>query len=378
MQCEYASVCGGCSFEVSCKKTYQEEKEQKLKSILKQINQEDIPFGKSVFIEEGNRRRASFSFLYSKGVLLLGYNQRSTNNIVDIERCPLLTEKINSNIETIKNIALQICQVKIQEKIKKNKFKTSNIYKGNIAICEADNGLDIVIECEEKLNVEHIMIISEEINHSNDIIRISHRQGALEQTETIVEKIKPIIKIADYDIFISAGTFLQASKLGESTLIGLVEKYVNKNSNLKIADLFCGIGTFSYPLSKNKKNKIIAVDSSKSLLDGFQESINKNIISNIEIVQKNLFKYPLDENELKDIDLIIFDPPRAGADRQMMEIAKMKNNHINKIVGISCNPHSFIKDANILIDAGYKIKEITFVDQFTYSNHYELVALFEK
>lgn len=247
MQCEYANICGGCFSEISCKKTYQEEKKQKLYNLLKQINQEEISFGEPVFITEGNRRRANFSFQSSKGNIILGYNQRATNHIVPIKECPLLTKKINDNLDVIRDIIKELCQIKIQEKIKRNKFKTINIYKGNVSICEADNGLDIVLECEENLNVQHIMTIAEKVNESKDIIRFSHQKNALEQTQTIIERNKPIIKIADYDIYISAGTFLQASKLGEKALIDLVERYVGKQNNLKIVDLFCGIGTFSYP-----------------------------------------------------------------------------------------------------------------------------------
>ena len=76
-------------------------------------------------------------------------------------------------------------------------------------------------------------------------------------------------------------------------------------------------------------------------------------------------------------DAVIFDPPRAGAEAIVEELAKADTNkRLKKIVAVSCNPHSFVKDANILIEAGYKLESITMVDQFVYSNHMELVALF--
>ena len=71
-------------------------------------------------------------------------------------------------------------------------------------------------------------------------------------------------------MFIPAGTFLQASNSGEQTLINLVLKYIS-DSQGNIADLFCGVGTFSYPLAANPKNKITAIDSSDELLNGFQK-----------------------------------------------------------------------------------------------------------
>jgi 23S rRNA (uracil1939-C5)-methyltransferase len=196
--------------------------------------------------------------------------------------------------------------------------------------------------------------------------------------ETIVEKSKPYINIANQQVFISAGTFLQPSKAGEQALIDLVLKYTYATEG-KIADLFCGIGTFSYPLATNKKNKITAVDSSSELLAGFRQTVHAQMIPNIEILQKNLFKYPLDAEELKLFDVVIFDPPRAGAAAQVRQLAQMpQQNKPQKIIAISCNPHTFINDANVLLAGGYNLQELTMVDQFVYTKHCELVALFTK
>ena len=94
-------------------------------------------------------------------------------------------------------------------------------------------------------------------------------------------------------------------------------------------------------------------------------------------MNKNLFKYPFDENELKDFDAILFDPPRAGAKAVCEKIA-LSNHKPDILVAVSCNPNTFVNDANTLISGGYKLKEVSMVDQFIYSNHSELVAFFTK
>ena len=139
------------------------------------------------------------------------------------------------------------------------------------------------------------------------------------------------------------------------------------------------MGTFSYVLAADPANKITAVDSSVSLLEGFRESVNRNQIPNIQILTRNLFKYPLDGKELAGFDVVVFDPPRAGASAQATQMAALPfSAKPSKIIAVSCNPHSFVTDANILIGGGYRLEEITLVDQFIYSNHSELVALFTK
>lgn len=376
MSCPLQNVCGGCLFRHLSPEEYQAQKVDDFKRIISGLNQPEIRLGEPVFIGDNTRRRASIAFSYNKGRLTLGFNQRQSDVLVDIQNCALLTPKLNANLDNLRRLLHEVCSSPITLSAKKgSKASVSYIKKGDVWLCEADNGIDVVLEFPETLTLEHRMILFELVQGFADIIRISHRTSASDLVEPIIEKAKPVIKMGQYDVFIPAGTFLQASKASEVALVGLVQKYLGMTTG-RIADLFCGVGTFSYPLAQNKNNQITAVDSSKSLLAGFRQSVHKNMIPNIEIIEKNLFKYPLDEKEISSFDAVIFDPPRAGAAAQVEKIASAVRKPA-RLVAVSCNPHSFVKDANVLLSAGYKIGEITLVDQFSYSNHSELVAVFE-
>ena len=378
MTCPYQEICGGCAHRGMDEQAYRTWKEDKFLSIMKGLNQEEVKFGQSVFISDNTRRRASMAFHYRKGKVVLGFNEAQSKALVDCETCALLTPKINANLANIREMLVEICKIPVIEKGKGKKLNSITIADGDIWICEADNGLDIVLEFDNKVELGHRMVVFELTQKFDDIIRVSHRRKVGEEAEPIVEKIKPVIKIAETDVYIPAGTFLQASKQGEQALVDLVLKYLGETEG-QIADLFCGVGTFSYPLAVNRKNKITAVDSSQSLLEGFRRTVNRNMIPNIEILTKNLFKYPLDEKELQDFEAVVFDPPRAGAAAQVAKLAAVSEAHKpSKVIAVSCNPYSFVKDANNLIAGGYKLREVTFVDQFIYSDHNELVALFTK
>jgi 23S rRNA (uracil1939-C5)-methyltransferase len=374
--CKFCDRCGGCTNKDLSLGDYREEKFNRFKNIINQL-ETDVKINEPEYIDYYTRRRASFAFLNKRGKFILGFNEEKSKSLVEIDKCLLLTNKINDSLDEIKNIAKEICSIPIQIK-KKKKFFTEFVTKGDVFVTDADNGLDIVIEFDKELNLEMRQVLFELAQNSDNIIRISHRISAFSKSEPIIEKIKPIIKISGYDILIPAGTFLQPSKEGETTLIKNVLNYI-EGAEGNILDLFCGLGTFSYPLAKlNSKNRIFAYDSSKDLLDGFQKSINKNMISNIFPKAKNLFKDPLEGKELENFEAIVIDPPRAGAIEQVKKIAELSNeNKIKKIVYVSCNPHSFTRDAKILIENGYKLKEITFVDQFVNSQHFELVSYFE-
>ena len=377
MICDYMDSCGGCSLRYLDKKDYQNTKCQKVLDILKNLQTSDFLFAEPIFVEDGHRRRASLAFSYQKRKLALGFNRRKSTEIIDIASCCLLSPKLNAVLPSLRALLNDLCSIKIPLLKKGRHVGNTNLNGGDLLVTEADNGIDVILEFNNDINLDYRMTIFDFIQNNNDIIRISHRHSTDDTSETLVEKAKPYINICGREVYIPAGTFLQASKASEQVLINTVIKYLGDSTG-RIADLFCGVGTFSYPLASEIKNKIVAIDSSKPLLDGFRKSVNKNMIPNIEIIEKNLFKYPLDEKELAEFDVILFDPPRAGAEAQVKKFAATENSRLKKIIAVSCNPHSFVRDANILISAGYKLQEITLVDQFTYSNHSELVALFTK
>ncbi len=90
---------------------------------------------------------------------------------------------------------------------------------------------------------------------------------------------------------------------------------------------------------------------------------------------RDLARRPVLAVEFKKIDTVLFDPPRAGALEQTAEIAASK---VAKVIGVSCNPATFARDARVLIDAGFSLDRVLPVDQFLWSPHVELVGVFTR
>lgn len=360
MSCILENICGGCKYRELGLDKYQALKRENILQNFPQLKE-------IIFIADGQRRRANFSFSYSKKKLNFGFYQKQSHILVDIDMCASVTALINQNLSVIKDLVLELCQSSVEIKNKK-KIEKKFIIGGEVFVLNADNGLSLSIDTGVLASLEHKLIASEFLAKNKDFVQVSINDYKL-------ENIAPIINNSGVSVFVEPSSFLQASQNSERILLDIVEKYVGSTTG-KIADLFCGLGTFSYALAKNKNNKIVAIDSSDKALDLFQKTINKNMISNIKIKKQNLFKYPLDAQELQKFDVIVFDPPFAGASSQVAELVKAEDK-IKKIIAISCNPYSFIKDAKVLEEGGYILKEINFVDQFIYSDHIELAALFE-
>ncbi len=370
MTCPHAQICGGCPQRGKEPDDYRRGKQAAVERMLSALPQ-PLPWGKAVFVADGTRRRAALAYQYRRGVLTLGFNRGKSDEVVNIEHCPLLTQQLNAVLPPLRRLLSAVCAEPYQYK-KGKKLVSQTVTRGDVWLTEAENGIDVVLEFDAPLGLNHRMIMFEQVSAIPGIIRLSHRRTNAAAPEPIIEKSAPYIKIGGYDIFIPAGTFLQPSKEGEAALTGLVQKYLGQTKG-KIFDLFCGVGTFSYVLAADSANQVVAVDSSAELLRGFQTSVNRNQIPNIRIINRNLFKYPLDTAELQSAAAVVFDPPRAGAAAQVQKLAQA---HPPKIIAVSCNPGTFANDAKQLLAAGYRLEELTLVDQFVYSDHSELVALF--
>jgi 23S rRNA (uracil1939-C5)-methyltransferase len=167
---------------------------------------------------------------------------------------------------------------------------------------------------------------------------------------------------------IPPGAFLQATAEGEAALLASVQDALGDAR--KVLDLFAGCGTFALPLSLGAE--VHAVESEQSLLGALDAGWRHSKgCKRVTTERRDLFRRPLTPDELKHYDAIVIDPPRAGAEAQMSEIAAAQ---VQRIASVSCNPVTFAQDAAILTNSGYKLDWIDIVDQFRWSTHIEIAA----
>lgn len=376
MGCALYSNCGGCVKRHLKEDVYRAQKEREVRAILeKNLGDLEGVWEKPVFVPDGRRRRVCFAFKMTQKGLVFGFNENKSHTIEDILHCEALTESINGVLEDVRHLTDRLCRIETKSPKKGKKTQKQYMSSGDLQISAICNGLDIVLEADVDLNLDHRFEIADFVNANEKIIRFSFRKKHAFEAEPIVEKAKPFVKIGGRDVFVSAGDFLQPSKEGEKALITLVQKYVGDTRG-KAADLFCGVGTFSYALDELGHLSILAVDASKPLLQNFQKSVDAQMMVNIQIRCEDLFLYPLTAEELESFDIVVADPPRAGAKALAAELCKTQNNKPQKIIFVSCNPLTFARDAKILSTGGYALKKVTMVDQFVYSDHSEIVALF--
>ena len=324
--CQYFGSCGGCIWQNLPLKDYTTKKENFVRRAFQDAGFTDIPLRPLILIPTGTRRRACFAIDNGH----MGFNQLHSHQIIEISSCPLLHPTINAVLPVL------------TEKFKQLKLS------GDIFILSTDFGLDIHIKTKNatKLTLDFLENLNQ-LTQESTITRLVYNN------QPLFEKM-PLGAFAD--------TFMQPSKEGEETLTRLMLENVSDEKTA--VDLFCGKGTFTIPLLEHNVS-IIGYDNVPEAVLCLKEHGQV----------RDLFRSPLTVHELNGINLVVLDPPRAGALAQIKEIAK---SNVSKVIMISCSPKTAARDSYILCQSGFQIQSVTPVDQFTYSNHVELVAIFTK
>lgn len=272
---------------------------------------------KAIWGEYGKRRRADFAFVDGH----FGFYKKQSKDIIDITHCQNLVDEINDVLPYVSALPWY--------------------GSGSVLITKCENGLDIVVDsvmpyfnAEFKKAVEKL---------PPQIIRFVWNDKIVRQYA--IPEIKFNDKILEYP----PRAFLQPTVSTEQTLRDLVVKYVDGAKH--VADLFCGLGNFTYATN----------------------AVGFDIVGNG--IRRDLFKKPLTVKQLNNYDVVIMDPPRNGAESQSKELAK---SNVKKIIYISCNPNTFVRDKQILECGGYKMIVSIPVDQFVGSSHWEILSVFEK
>jgi 23S rRNA (uracil1939-C5)-methyltransferase len=343
--CDVFETCGGCKVQHWKPEPYQAWKIALLEEALKaqgistQIN--------PVIDAHGiGRRRVTLHVRQVNGAWVAGFMAEKSHALVALEACPILVPKL----QNAPQIARQFGAI---------------LGNCDVAITAADNGLDVAVKADRKL-IDRVMSGFEILMQRHNILRVSINGIAAAQITP------PVIKMGQAQVQLPIGSFLQATLKGQEVLASLIEPHLKKAKS--VVDLFCGVGPFTFCTAEQRK--VHGIDSDKPSIAMLQNAVRYVTgLKPITAAVQDLFVNPLVPAELNEYDAIIFDPPRAGAEAQCRNIAKSK---VKTLVAISCDVQTFARDAKILIDGGYVLKEVTPVDQFKYTPHLEMVAHFRR
>lgn len=337
--CPHFGSCGGCQLQHLGPSLYAEFKRGLVELPLRRAGIE-TPVSELIDAQGAGRRRATLHARREGS----GYMQARSHEVHDLDRCPILVPSLSK--------AADICRA-----------IEASIGECDVSITATSTGLDVAIRAEKaRAKPARVAPIAEKFN----LARLSLNGEMLLLTRM------PMVPMGTAMVELPLGSFLQATEAAEETLARLVIEPLGKAKS--VADLFCGIGPFALRIAKIAK--VYAADSDKAGIAALGKAVrNTQGLKAVNAQVRDLFREPLTQYEFADYDAIVFDPPRAGAEAQARELAKGK---VRTIVGVSCDPKTFARDAAILVAGGYRLQSVTPVDQFAWSTHVELVGVFRK
>jgi 23S rRNA (uracil1939-C5)-methyltransferase len=347
--CRHFGVCGNCALEHMAPRAYRDWKSEQVRVAFAQrgIVTEVEPI---VAIAPGTRRRAIFSAIRTPHGTVLGFHERHSDQIVQIEECATLVPAIVGKLATLRAIA----------NIVLSRWKPARV-----TVLACDNGLDIAIAGAGK--PDRTML--EKLGAYGTDPAIARL--VVDGVEVFRNRI-PEILAGPAQLQPTPGGFVQAARTAEEAMAAAVIGHVGDAK--AVADLFCGIGTFTFRLAASAP--VTAVESEAALLAALEAGSRKaRGLRKITTRRRDLFTNPLAPVELAAFAAVVFDPPAAGAKAQAEMLAKST---VPKVVAVSCNPATLARDARILIDGGYRLTRVLPVDQFLFSAEIEAVATFSR
>jgi 23S rRNA (uracil1939-C5)-methyltransferase len=236
----------------------------------------------------------------------------------------------------------------------------------DVDLAVTDQGVDCLIKGLEIKGYEANEDLLD-LAKSQKLARLSLDQGW--GSETMWEPEPVTVTLSGVPVSFPAGAFLQATGDGEKVLQDDAMRYCGTSE--AIADLFAGLGTLSLQLAAVGKG-VVLFEADQAAHLASRRALSR-LNGGGQALHRDLFRAPLQPEELKRFDTVILDPPRAGAKAQIDTLAK---SGVDRIVYVSCNPASWTRDAATLVAAGYRLEMLRPVGQFSWSTHVELSSLF--
>jgi len=351
--CPHFHKCGGCRFQHMNDSAYSEFKINQLLEILLRERLSLPPMLPPVVTAAQTRRRARVAVKHTNDGVLVGFNEWRSREIVNVTACEVVIPSIVTMIDKLRA------------------YLPMWLPRGescDVQITALHDGIDIVLIGGPRLDVnarQNMGALAERLG----VAHLSWRKWDRSPIEPIAHRTPLSVKFGKTRLAFPPASFLQATAAGEAALIDFVCSA--EQPGQRVLDLFSGLGTFGLSLEAPKSVHFCDLDG--PAMGALQGVAKQNSRYSTSI--RNLNTDPFSSGECNDYDLVIFDPPRGGAKAQAREIAK---SDVKCVVGISCDPVSFAHDAQTLINGGYEIQKLLPVDQFLWSSHIELAALFLK
>lgn len=353
--CRHYGACGGCALQHVEDGLYAGWKRERVRLALARRGFADPPLGPLLRIPAGTRRRAVFAAERAGRAVRLGFHARESHQVVDASACLVVTSTLAAVLPHLRAALPALL---------------ADGDRLGATATETAAGIDLLFQGSRPLSLAGHEALAA-LADAADLARIAWRT-ARTPPEPVAMRRSARVTFGDVPVDLPPGAFLQPSTAGEAALVAAVMRGLAGCG--RVADLYAGCGTFSFPLARGAH--VHAVEGDAEAIGALGAAARRaGLDGRVTTAQRDLAADPLTPEELARFDGVVFDPPRAGARGQCETLAHAR---VPAVVAVSCDPATFARDARILVDGGYRLIEVTPIDQFIWSAHVEVVATFAR
>ncbi|WP_374405457.1 class I SAM-dependent RNA methyltransferase [Pelagerythrobacter sp.] len=296
-----------------------------------------------------SRRRCSLHAASAGGKPVIGFREAGSHRVVDMRECHILAPELFALVPALRTLLA----------------RRKGRYAVDIELTLVDQGVDCALSglsVEGLAETEELLAFAQA--HGLARLTLDHGYGP----EPMWEPEPATVTLGGVPVGFPSGGFLQATADGEAALAATVREWLAGCGT--VADLFAGLGTFAFALAGPAK--VLAVEAARDAHLACKAAAGR-AGKPVHAMHRDLFRNPLQPEELDRFDAVLLDPPRAGAREQ---VARLAESTVARIAYVSCNPASWARDAAQLAAAGYRLEAARPVGQFVWSTHVELASLF--
>ena len=347
--CRHFGICGGCAHQDMADEDYRHFKRRLVADALSRHGIE-APVEEVVEVPPATRRRATLKAMKGEGGVALGFHAAGTHDIADLHECLVLTPRLVTLVPRLREM--------LEALLRAGEF-------AELRLADTDGGVDLSLRWQKTNDAATVAELARWAVKLQ-LARVA-RHG-----ETLIELARPSVRLGKAEVFLPSEAFLQSTREGEAALQAFVLAALSGAK--RAADLFAGCGTFTLPLAEHARVHAVEIDA--AMLNALAAAARATSgLKPVTVEKRNLFRRPLNENDLSAFDAVCLDPPRAGALAQVQTLARSK---VKRVAYVSCDAETFARDARVLIDGGFTLARVQPVDQFLWSSHIELAAEFSR
>jgi 23S rRNA (uracil1939-C5)-methyltransferase len=367
--CPYFGTCGGCQWQHVAPDAQREWKQRMLQELLTRVGKlGDVPMAPPIAPAGAWEYRARAQLKIIGGARpCIGFHQRETNRVVDIERCPLLDPRLNGVLSTLRRMRhpsfFSLFQG-LREAWIAAGTGTGEVLVSLFAKVQDRAALRLLLHAlaEKVPGVVGVLLLNGDPREDPHVV---DHAGKCELSE----------QVGGARFCVGPTAFFQVNGQAAAALTGLLENAAGLTGQERVLELFCGVGPFTVPLSRQAR-EVVGIESHRGAVADGMANLRENGCANARILQGQAEQILPGLGREKAWDVVVLDPPRAGCSRRLLdEIASLRP---RRVLYVSCDPSTLARDLDVLVRAGLRLVSLQPVDLFPQTFHLETVAVLER